>query len=75
MNWSKECLKLAELCWSGNEIRSTSVFVGQTYISDGIKYKITDSTYDELIEYQKVAEKKFSVFKNRSVINLIGASS
>jgi hypothetical protein len=64
MKWSKECLKLAELCWEDNEIRSTNVFVGETYTDkEGIKYKISENVYDELMEYQIVAERKFNLLR------------
>jgi hypothetical protein len=71
--YSKETLKLAELCWSGNEIRSTNVVIGENYTdTDGTLYKIRENTYEELIHYQDRAEKKFKARRVGRVINLIG---
>jgi hypothetical protein len=73
--YSKETLKLAELCWSGKEARCTSAVVGETYHdAQGTKYKITENTYDELIDYQAKAPQKFKVRRYGKIINLIGVN-
>ena len=73
MNWSKETLKLAEMCWNGDQIRSTSVRIGETYFDkEGNKYKIRQNTYDELVRYAEVAAKKFKIQRFGMVINLMG---
>lgn len=75
MKYSKETLLLAELCWHENEIRSTSVRIGLDYTYKGVQYKkISELHYQELMNYQDKAEKKFKVTRFGNVINLMGVA-
>lgn len=71
--FSKETVKLAELCWKDTEVRATKVFVGQNYFDDkGTKYKITEDVYRELIDYQNETDKKFRMIREGNILLLMG---
>jgi hypothetical protein len=65
------------MCWceKGAEIRSTNVYIDETYTDkDGTKYKVTEKTYNELMDYIEASDTmKIKVRKYGKQLTLIGS--
>ncbi|WP_211747914.1 hypothetical protein [Paenibacillus sp. Marseille-Q4541] len=48
-------------CWSGDEIRSTSFVLNDTFVLEGDKYKLDEKLLQDLIKYQEFSIKPYSV--------------
>ena len=61
-------------CWSGEEIRSTSFVLNDTYVLEGVKYKLDEEVFDGLVSYQEHSLKPYSVTRigNDKVISITG---
>ncbi|WP_326400909.1 hypothetical protein [Paenibacillus ottowii] len=72
MKLSREAETLLNLCWVGNEPRSTTFLVGEKMIFNGIEFKPTEETYDELFEYQQHSIRPYKIEKFGKFVNLTG---
>lgn len=59
-------------CWEGKEPRSTNIIIGNTYTFNGKKHKVSESDYEELLEYINYTDRPYTIRKSGKIINLVG---
>lgn len=74
MKLSKEAKIILSICWKNGEPMSTNFVIGSTYTWKGEKFKPTESTYQELLEYQKYSDYQYEVIRSKQIVNVMGKS-
>ncbi|MGG1652248.1 hypothetical protein ABHN03_03870 [Paenibacillus sp. NRS-1775] len=72
MNLSKEAETLLNICWVDNEPRSTTFLVGEKTNFNGVEFKPTEDTYNELVEFQSHSTRPYKIEKFGKFVNLTG---
>ncbi|WP_431785931.1 hypothetical protein [Paenibacillus lactis] len=72
MKLSHAAHTVLSICWDGDEPRSTSFIIGDTYSFKGTEFKPTEDTYDELVKNQEMSNKPYKVVRFGKVVNVIG---
>lgn len=63
---------ILSFCWDGDNPRSTSFVIGNTYEHAGEKYKATEEVYEELLSYKEIAAKPIKLFRSGKIVNVTG---
>lgn len=72
MKLSSEAKTLLNICWVNDEPRSTTFLVGEKTSFNGIEFKPTEETYNELVEYQSYSDRPYKVEKFGKFVNITG---
>lgn len=72
MKLSKAAQIIYDYIWVDGQPRGTSFIIGDTYNVDGVEFKTSENTYEELEKYREESSRPYRVIRTGKVVNVMG---